>query len=81
MVITGNIGLGKGSGTDQSSTPKDTLTADNGVDGHLTGAGSCALTNGTGASSFPPSWWRLDLGSQHSVYSVTIYARQKDCCE
>ena len=79
MFITGNIAHGKHGGTEQSSTLNNDFKSGNGVDGDLTGDKSCVATNGPD-ESFPPSWWRLDLGSQHSVHNVTIYDRTSDCC-
>ena len=82
---TGNIALGKTGGTEQSSTLEldngREFNSSNGVDGDLTLDMGCVVTDGPGSSSFPPSWWTLDLGSQHSVHNVTIYARPVDCCE
>ena len=80
-VFAGNIALRKHSGTAQSSSLYEDFKSGNGVDGDLTGFKSCVATDGPRPGSFPPSWWRLDLGSQHSVHNVTVYARQEDCCE
>ena len=80
LFITGNIAHGKHGGADQSSTLDMYSKAGNGVDGDLTGDKSCAATNGPGLPSYPSSWWRLDLGSQHSIHNVTIYDRISDCC-
>ena len=65
---------------EQSSDLNSDFKVGNGVDGDLTGDESCAATDGPGLPSYPPSWWRLDLGSQHSIHNVTIYDRISDCC-
>ena len=76
----GNIALDKKSDTAQSTTKNNDFKSANGVDGELAEKGDCVSTDGPGSGSFPPSWWRLDLKSQHSVHNVTVYARKGNCC-
>lgn len=56
----------------QSSALDAGSSAANAVDG--SGNGSCAHTE-----KEQEPWWRVDLGSRHAVYAVTITSR-RDCC-
>jgi len=63
----------------QQSTVKDGAEASRAVDGNTSGnmsEGSCTETDGT---SDDPPWWSVDLESNASIDSVTIWNRV-DCC-
>ncbi len=72
--FTGNVAYNKNA--DQSGSWDDNH-ASGAVDGNRNrkmDAGSCAHPDSTNG----PAWWRVDLGSPHVIYNVTIINRDSN---